>query len=106
LIITLVVDILEGVRAWFALFGFKPRRVNLKISLVAPDKVVMVFGFMWTVALQTSCILKTANKDVIPLPVIFALRDTRIHISPSDGSNKAADVEAVIDEFLCHGTIL
>jgi len=62
---------------------------------------------MWTVALQTSCILKTANKNgVTPLPVIFALRDTGIYISPSDGSNKAADVEAVIDEFLCHGTIL
>jgi len=51
--------------------------------------------------------LKTANKgDVTPLSVIFTLRNTRIHISPFDGSNKAADVEAVIDEFLCHRTIL
>jgi len=107
LIITLAVDALEEVRVWFVLFGFKPRGIDLKISLAAPGKVAVVFSFMWTVALQTSYTLKMANKDgVTPLPAIFALRDTGIHISPSDSNNKAIDVEVVIDEFLCHKTIL
>jgi len=48
-----------------------------------------------------------ANKgSVIPLSAIFALRDIKIHIGPSDGSNKAADIEAAIDKFLCYGTTL
>ena len=107
LMITLIVDALEGVRAWFTLFRFKMRGVDLEISLAALGKVVVVFGFIWTIALQTFCTLKIASKDsIISLPAIFALRDTRIHVGPSDSSNKAANVKAAIDEFLCHGTAL
>jgi len=107
LMIALVVDALEEVRAWFALFGFKTRGVDLEVSLAALGKVVVVFGFMWTIVLQTSCTLKMESKDsVTSLPAIFVLRDTRIHVDPSDSNNKATNVEVVIDKFLCHGTTL
>ena len=46
LMITLIVDALEGVRAWFTLFSFKMRVVDLEISLAAPGKVVVVFDFI------------------------------------------------------------
>jgi len=47
------------------------------------------------------------SKDsMTPLLAIFALRDIRIHVGLSNGSNKDADVEAAIDEFLCYRTAL
>jgi len=69
--------------------------------------VVVVFGFMWTITLQTSHTLKAASKGSMTLlPIIFTLRDTRIYIGPSDSNNKAANVKAAIDEFLCCKTTL
>jgi len=105
--ITLAVDALEGVRAWFVLFSFKMRGVDLEISLKVPDKVVVVFGFIWTIALQISHILKVASRgSVTSLPAIFVLRDTRIYVGLFDSSNKAANVEAAINEFLYYRTTL
>ena len=46
----LAVNIVEGVRARITLFGFKMREVSLEISLVALDKVAVVFGLIGTIA--------------------------------------------------------
>ena len=46
----LAVDIVEGVRARIALFGFEIREVSLEISLAALGKVIIVFGLIGTIA--------------------------------------------------------
>ena len=107
LVVILVIDTLEGVRVWFALFGFKMRGVGLKISLAAPGGVLVVFGFVWAIALQAFCILNVVTKDsVTPLLAVFALGDTGVHVGVFDGSNESANIEVLVNEFLCHQTIL
>jgi len=107
LVVTLAIDTLEGVKVWFVLFGFKMRGVGLKISLTALGGVLVAFGFVWTIALQAFCILNVVTKgSVTPLPAVFALEDTGVHVGVFDGSNESANIEALVNEFLCHQTIL
>ena len=74
LVIALAINVLEGVRAWFVLFGFKTRGIGLEISLVVPGEVSVVFGFVWAIALQEFHILNVASKDsMTPLPAVFVL---------------------------------
>ena len=55
---------------------------------------------MEAIAFQASSSLKmTWEGSVIPLPAVLVLWDTRVHIYPSDSSNEATDIEAVIYEF-------
>jgi len=74
LMITLVVDTFEGMRAKLALFDLKAWRIDLKVGLTVPGKVVMVFDFVRTIIFQASHILKsTCEGGVILLPTILAL---------------------------------
>ena len=101
LVVTLTVDVFERMRARFALFGFETGRVDLEISLVTPSKVVVMFGFVRTVAFQISSILKSACKDYMPpLLAVFALQNTRVHVSTVNGSDKVTNVEVAIDKLL------
>jgi len=54
LMIAFTVYTLEGVRAQFALFGFKMQGIGLEVSFVTPSKMTMVFRFVWSIALYTS----------------------------------------------------
>jgi len=49
-VVILKVNVFERMRARFALFGFKIERVDLEISLVTLSKVVVMFGFVRTIA--------------------------------------------------------
>ena len=46
LVITLVVDTFECMRAQFTLFGFKMQRIDLEICLITLGKMVMMFDFV------------------------------------------------------------
>jgi len=54
LMITFTVYTLEGVRAWFTLFGFKMQGIGLEVNFATPSEMTMVFGFVWSIALYTS----------------------------------------------------
>ena len=40
----------ESMQAWFILFSFEPRRIGFEVSLVILCKLMVVFGFVWTIA--------------------------------------------------------
>jgi len=63
------------VKAWFILFGFKVREgVNLEVYLVILGKMVVIFNFMWSIALYAPKLLKTISKSSMALLLaIFAL---------------------------------
>jgi len=74
LVVALAVDTLEQVRAQFTLFGFKVREVNLKVCLATLGKMVVIFNFMWFIALYAPRPLKTTSKSsMAPLPAILVL---------------------------------
>ena len=41
-----------------------------------------------------------------PFPAVVTLRDSRVHAGASEGGYISAEVERVINEFLCLRTIL
>ena len=103
LVITLVVDTLKCVGAWFALLCFKIRRVNLKVHLTTLCKMLMILNLMWSIAFYIPRTLKVAGKSgMTPLLAILVLWNTKIHICITNSGNEATDVEAMIDECLGH----
>ena len=60
LVITLTVMVFEGVKAWFTLLGFQPRKISLTISFIVPNKVSVVFRFMGPIAFDAFNFLNPA----------------------------------------------
>jgi len=54
LMIAFTVYILEGVRAQFTLFDFKMWGIGLEVSFATPSEMMMVFRFVWSIALYIS----------------------------------------------------
>ena len=95
-------------KAWFILFGFKVREeVNLEVYLVILGKMVVIFNFMWSIALYAPKLLKTMSKSSMALLLaIFALWNTKIHIYIMNSSNEATNIEIAVDEHLgCQTTL-
>jgi len=61
-VIALVVDIFKYIRAQFVLFGFKTKRIHLKVCLVTPGKMIMVFNLMQSITLDTPKALEMTRK--------------------------------------------
>ena len=107
IVITLAVDTLEHMGAWFVFLVFKMRGVYFKVCLAIPCKMSMMFNFMWFIALYIPRTLEVASKSgMIPLLAVLALQNTRIHICPTNSGNEAADVETMFNEQLGHQTTL
>ena len=105
--VTLAVNAFKGVKAIFALFGFKMRGVGLEISFATPGEIVVMFGFIEAFIFQAPHILKAVCEgSMTPLPAVLALWDTRIHVHPFNSSNKATNVEASIYKFFGCRSIL
>ena len=81
--------------------------VRLFICFAAPSKFLVVFGSVWSIALDVLGILDSAKEgSVSPLPVVFALGNAQVHVCPSNSSNIPADVKALVDEALSFVTAL
>jgi len=107
LMISFAVRTFERIRTWFALLGFQSRRVKFSITLTTSTKLSMVFRLMWSVAFDALCPLYPAQKSQMsPLPAVFALGDSRVHVCSSNSSNVVADVEAPINEYFSIMTAL
>jgi len=81
--------------------GFEFRRICFKVSLTTSCYFPVMFNFMQTIVLLAFDTIYIAGKSGIsPLPTIFALRNTRIHVSSSDGCNVSFYIETSINKCL------
>ena len=93
--------------AWFTFLCLKIRRVCLLIHFAAPPELLVVLGFMRTIALDVFGTLDSAGKGCVSLlPAIFALGYTWVHVSPSDSSDISANIKAPIDGALSFASAL
>ena len=107
LIIAFAVNVFECIQAWFTLLCFQTGRIHLEVSLAIPSKVVVVFGFLWTIAFDTSWSLEMTSKcHVPPLLVVLALWDARVYIGTLNWYNKACYIKTSIDNFHSQWAIL
>jgi len=99
LVISFAVGALEGVRAWFALFGFKSGGINFSIRFTTPTEFSMMFRFVRPVAFDAFGSLESTREcGVTPFPAIFTLRDSRIHVCSSNRCDMVAHIEAPVNE--------
>ena len=97
----LTIEILETMRARIAFLSFKSRRINFVISFATPCKIVVIISEMQTITFCTFRTLDVTNpSQILPFLAVFALRNTRIHISASYHSDNVSDIELPVDYFL------
>jgi len=97
----------ECMRAWVTFLSLEMRGVRLLICFAAPPKFLVIFGSVRSIALDTLGALDSAREgSMSPLPAIFALGDSQVHVHPSYSSNIPADIKAPIDEALSFVTTL
>jgi len=99
LMVSMTVRALEEVRARFAFLSLKSKGVSFSIHFATPPKLVMIFRFMRSVALDALGSLNMVGQSCVsPSPAILALRDARIHIDTPNGNNVLSNIEASVDE--------
>ena len=98
-VIPFAIDVFEGVRAWFALLGFKTRRVQFKVGFAAPGHVSVMFDLMRATTSLTFGIVSFACKGgMSPFLAVVALWHPWIHVGTSNSGNDSSVVEGVINE--------
>jgi len=101
LVISFAVRTFEGMRARFALFCFKSRRISFSVHFTTPTEFPMMFRFVRPIAFDAFGSLDTARvSGMSPFPAVFTLGDSRIHVRSSDYSDIVAHVEASVNEEL------
>jgi len=107
LVIAPAIRTLEYMRTWVTFLCLKTREVCLFVCFAAPPKFLVVFGSVWSIALDTLGTLDSAREgSVSSLPAVFALGDAWVHVHPSNSSNIPANIEALVDEALSFVTAL
>jgi len=107
LVIAPAIRAFECMRAWVTFLSLKTRGVRLLICFVAPPKFLVIFGSVRSIALDALGALDSAREgSMSPLPAIFALEDSRVHVCPFYSSDIPANVKAPIDETLSFVTAL
>ena len=105
LMVSFVIHAFEDVRARLTVFG--GRSVCFFVVHATPCFLSVVFGRVSSIALGTSGDMRTtAEYRVAPLPTVLVLRDTWVHVSTSNGSNVASNIEASVDDVLSYRTAL
>jgi len=91
----------KGMRAWFAFFCFKVRRICLRVSFVTLAKLMMVFRLVRLITLDTFGPLDSTRECGVTLfPAIFTLQNPRVHVSISNSRDELTDIEASVNEGL------
>jgi len=95
----LAVETLKQMRAWFTLLCFKSKWVDLSVSFATPGKFLMIIDMIGTIALSAFRSLNATDScQVIPLPAIFALGNTRVHVGISYCSDNVSNIESSVDD--------
>ena len=107
LVITPAIRVFECMRTWVTFLSLETKEVRLLICFAALPKFSVVFGSVQSIALNTLGALDSAREgSVFPLPAVFALGDSQVHVRPSYGGNIPADVKVLVDEALSFVTAL
>ena len=98
LVIATAVQTFEQMRTWLAFLGFQSWWVDLGVGFATPAKFSVVFGFVRTITFNILGFLDFAGECcVTPLPTVFALWNSGVHVGSSDSCDEVADVEVSVD---------
>jgi len=107
LVIAPAIRAFECMRACVAFLSLETRGVCLLIRFAALSKFSVIFGSVRSIVLDVLGALDSARESsVSPLPAIFALGDSRVHVCPSYSSDIPANIKVPIDEALSFVTTL
>ena len=97
----------ECMKIWVAFLSLETRGVHLLICFAALPKFSVVFESVQSIALNALGALDSAREgSMFPLPAVFALENSWVHVCPSYGGDIPADVKAPVDEALSFVTAL
>ena len=99
LVVPFIIDIFERVQTEIALFFFKSEGISLKICLITPHHISVVFYLIQTITLNIIRSMHMTYEDYVPLfPTIIALKNTRIYVCFSNHHNVAFYVKTSVDK--------
>ena len=79
--------------------NYNIRGVSLFVSFAVPCKFSVVNSLIRTIALNTFGFLYSANSSqMAPLPTIFALWYSRIHVCSSNCNDETSNIKSSVDE--------
>lgn len=101
------IDTFKHMRIWFFFLGFKSRRVNYTISLIAPCYIPIMFDFVRAIILLVfNAIYIVSKSGITSLPTVLALQNTQVYVSFSDSCNMSSYIEISVNKILNLYTIL
>ena len=105
LMISLTVCTLEDMRIWLPTIG--SRSICFLVFHATPHFLSVVFGIMSSITLSTPGDMRTTAKcRMSPLPTVFTLWYSWVHVSSVNGRNKSSNIELSIDDVLRARTTL
>ena len=107
LMLSMAVYTFEGMQIWFAFFSFEAWRINFIVHFAAPSEFMVIFLLVRSVTLYAFWALNSARESqMTPLPTVFTLRNTRVHISHSNHHNIPSNIETSINKAFSLGSTL
>ena len=97
LMVSLVIHTLEDMRTWLTNIG--SRMICFLVFHTAPCFLSVVFGILGDVRATTQCRMS-------PLPTVFTLRNSWVHVHSANGCNKSPNIKLSIDDILRTRTAL
>jgi len=97
--LALAVGAFEGMGTRLTFLCFEFRWVNFVIGLTVPCEFSMVDGLIQAITFDALYPLDSTNACIVaPLPVIFILGNTWIHVGTTNGSDESSYIEPLVDE--------
>ena len=105
LMVSFAVHAFEDMRTWLTSNGGYV--ICFLIFHTTPRFLSVVFGIVSSVTLGASGDMRAAAKcRMTPLPTVFTLRNSWVHICSANSCNKSSNIELTIDDVLCTRTAL
>ena len=105
LMISLTVCALEDMRIWLPTIG--SRSICFLVFHATPHFLSVVFGIMSSITLSTPGDMRAIAKcRMSPLPTVFTLWYSWVHVSFTHSRNKSSNIESSIDDVLHARTTL
>ena len=105
LMVSFAVHTFEDIRTWLTSNG--DHTICFLIFHATPCFLSVVFGIVSSITLGISEDMRASAKcRMTPLPIVFTLRNSWVHICFANGCNKSFNIESTIDDVLHTRTTL